>query len=158
MKNIAYVARRSDVPDLNTALLLMTKLFYIGEPVTAEENTDAKMYTKVTLWIGSIPFPSLDEAWGYMLSVPDQSQRLEVAEDVAHQHVLLAEKMGYENQNMTRLSKRDWKSVGMAKETMTDLIVRLQPYVTALNKAPGYRASTLLAITKYCGQALYERF
>ena len=105
----------------------MTTPFYIGKPLTAEDNTNAKMYTKGTFWIGGVPFPSLDDAWQYMLRIPDDAQRLEVAEDVAHQHVLLAEKMGYEHLNMTALLKRDWQSVGMAKETMTDLLARLQP-------------------------------
>lgn len=107
---------------------------------------------------GGVPFPSLEEAWRYMLGIFDQSQRLEVAEDVAHQQVLLAEKIGCKHENMARLLKRDWKSVGMAKQTMTDLIGRLQPFVTALNKPPGNRSSTLSAINKYWGQALYDRF
>lgn len=81
-------------------------------------------------------FPSLDDAWQYMMSILDQTQRIEVAEDVAHLHVLWAEKMGYEHQNMTVVLKRDWKSVGMTKKTMTALVSRLQPYVTASKKTP----------------------
>lgn len=109
------------------------------------------MYTRGTVWIGGVLFPSLDEAWRYMLGISDQSQRLKVAEDVAHQQVLLAEKMGCKYQKMARLLRRDWKSVGMAKETMTDLIGRLQPFVTALNKTLSFRLSTLSAINKYWG-------
>lgn len=60
----------------------MTKPFYIGKPVTGADNTTTLMFTKETLWIGGVPFPSLDEAWRYMLGISDQSQRLEAAEDV----------------------------------------------------------------------------
>ncbi len=63
-----------------------------------------------------------------------------------------------EHKDMVRLLKRDWKSVGMAKDTMTDLVGHLQPVVTALKKSTGNQASTLLAISQYWGQALYNRF
>lgn len=86
-----------------------------------------------------------------MLGISDHSQRLKVAEGVVHQQVLLAEKMGCKHQNMAWLLRRDWKPVGMAKETMNDLIGRLQPFVTALNKTLGFRLSTLSAINKYWG-------
>lgn len=39
----------------------------------------------------------LDEAWRYMLGFSDPAQRLEIAEDVAHQQVLLAENIGCEH-------------------------------------------------------------
>ncbi len=127
----------------------MIKPFFIGKPVTVLNNTTARMYIKATIWIGGVPFPSLDEAWEYMLAIPDDDQRCETAKDIAHQQVLSAERMGYKHKDMARLLQRDWQSVGMAKETMTDLVRRLQPVVTALKKNPGNRSSTLAAIKQY---------
>ena len=72
--------------------------------------------------------------------------------------MLSAEIIGSEHETMARLLKRDWKAVGMAKETMTDLIGRIQPVVTALKKNSGNRSRTLSDIRKYWGQALYDRF
>ncbi len=46
----------------------------------------------------------------------------------------------------------------MAKETMIDLIRRLQPVVTALKKNSGKRSGTLAAIKQHQEQALYDRF
>ncbi len=86
----------------------MTKPFFIRKPVTALDNTTAQMYIKATIWIGSVPFPSLDEAWEYMLGIPDDNQGCEIAEDIAHQQVLSAERMGYEHKDMARLLQRDW--------------------------------------------------
>ncbi len=54
--------------------------------------------------------------------------------------------MGYEYKDMAKLLQRDWQSVGMTKETMTDLIRRLQLVVMALKKNLGNRSSTLVAI------------
>ncbi len=93
-----------------------------------------------------------------MLGIPNDDQRREIAKDIAHQQVLSAERMGYKHKDMARLLQRDWQSVGMAKETMTDLIRRLQPVVTALKKNPGNRLSMLTVIKQYWGQALYDRF
>ena len=41
----------------------MIKFFYIRKPVTGANNIIAFMYTKKTLWIGGILFPSLDNTW-----------------------------------------------------------------------------------------------
>ena len=49
----------------------MTKPFFIGKLVTAVNHTTAQMYTKDTIWIGNIPFASLDKAWQYMLEILD---------------------------------------------------------------------------------------
>ncbi len=59
---------------------------------------------------------------------------------------------------MARLLQRDWQSVGMAKETMTDLVCHLQPVVTTLKKNPGNQSSIFAAIKQYWGQALYDQF
>ncbi len=66
--------------------------------------------------------------------------------------------MGYKHKDMARLLQRDWQSVDMTKETMTDLVCRLQPVVTALKKNPRNWSSTLAAIKQYGGQAFYNRF
>ncbi len=93
-----------------------------------------------------------------MLGIPDDNQRRKIAEDIAYHQVLLAERMGYEHKDMTRLLQRDWQSVGMAKKTMTDLILHLQPAVTVLKKNLGNRSCTLVAIKQYWEQALYDWF
>ena len=48
-----------------------------------------------------------------------------------------AENLGTEHEIMTELLKSNWKTVEMAKETMTDLVARIQPVVSALRKSPG---------------------
>lgn len=42
-----------------------------------------------------------------MLSIPDQVQQLEVAKDITHKHILLAEKIGDKHEDIARLLKRD---------------------------------------------------
>ncbi len=81
----------------------MTKPFFIGKPVTTLDNITTRMYIKATIWIGGVPFPSLNEAWEYMLGIPDDDQRREIVEDIAHQQVLSAERMGYKHKDMARL-------------------------------------------------------
>lgn len=68
----------------------------------------------------------------------------------------MAEKFSSKYNTMARLLKKDWKGVGMAKETMNNLIRRIQPLVTALKKNPSNWAKTLLDIEKYWGQTLYN--
>lgn len=46
----------------------------------------------------------------------------------------------------------------MAKKTMTNLISRIQPVVTALKKNPGNRKKILSDIKKYWRQAFYNWF
>ena len=41
----------------------MIKTFYIEKPVTCAHKIISLMYTKKTLWIGGVSFPSLDNAW-----------------------------------------------------------------------------------------------
>ncbi len=103
----------------------MAKPFFIGKPVTALDNTTVRMYIKAIIWISGVPFPSLDKAWEYMLGIPDDDQRRKIAEDIAYQQVLSAERMGYKHKDMARLLQREWQLVGIAKETMTDLVRRL---------------------------------
>ncbi len=62
-----------------------------------------------------------------MLGIPDDDQRREIAEDIAHQQVLSAERMSYKHKDMARLLQRDWQSVGMAKETMTNQSYKIWP-------------------------------
>lgn len=73
-----------------------------------------------------------------------------------HQQVLSAEKIGSEHETIARLLKRDWKVVEMAKQTMTDLIRRIQPVVTVLKKQPGNRSRTLSDLEKYWRLAFYD--
>lgn len=84
-----------------------------------------------------------------MLGIPNHNHQLEVVKDITHQQVLFAEKVGSKNKTMVKLLKRDWKKVGMAKETMMNLISCNQPVMIALKKNPDNRAKTLSDIKKY---------
>ena len=50
----------------------------------AEDLTSSKLYMKVTIWIGGIPFGEIGKAWNYMLGILDDTQRAEVVEDLGH--------------------------------------------------------------------------
>lgn len=52
----------------------MIKSFYIKKPSTSANNTIALIYTKKTLWIGKVPFPYLDNAWQYILTISNELQ------------------------------------------------------------------------------------
>ncbi len=136
----------------------MTKPFFIRKPVIALDSTNAQIYIKAIIWINGIPFLSLDKAWEYMLGILNDNERRKIAEDIAYQQVLLAERMGYKHKDIARLLQQDWQLVGMAKETMTDLVHRLQSVVMALKKNPGNWSSTLVAIKQYWRQVLYNWF
>lgn len=86
-----------------------------------------------------------------MLITSNNSQQLEVAEDVAYQQDLLAEKIGSKYEIMTIILKQDWKLVGMTRKTMTNLIRQLQPFMMAINRSFNNNnwESMLLAINKY---------
>ncbi len=81
----------------------MTKPFFIGKPVTALDNITAQMYIKAIIWIGDISFPSPDEAWKYILGIPNDNQQSEIAKEIAHQQVLSAKRMCYKYKDMARL-------------------------------------------------------
>ena len=46
-----------------------------------------------------------------MLGIPNSNHRLEVAEDVVYQQVLLAKIISFKHETMAKLLKRDWKAV-----------------------------------------------
>lgn len=50
----------------------MTKSFFIEKSAMNTKNTIVLIYNKDTIWIGNVPFPSLDQAWWYMLGILDQ--------------------------------------------------------------------------------------
>lgn len=52
----------------------INKPFFIRKLVTAVNNTTAQIYTKGIIWIGGVPFVSLDKAWQYMLGIPNDEQ------------------------------------------------------------------------------------
>ena len=56
--------------------------------------------------------------------------------------------------------KQNSKSIGMTRETMTNLISQLQLFVMVMNRSFDNRKweSSLLAISKYLGQACYDCF
>lgn len=62
----------------------MIKPFFIGKPVTIADNTISWIYTKDTIWINGVPFPSLDKTRQYMLGIPDNLQQLKIAKNNTH--------------------------------------------------------------------------
>ena len=133
--------------------------YFYRKQVTAEDLTSSKLYMKGTIWIGGIPFGETGEAWNYMLGILDDTQKAEVAKDFGHQFILLAEKMGDGYQQFSDLVKRTWKETGMAKDTMTGIITRLRPHITANKEKGVFRSKTLAAIDKYWpGMGFYKRF
>lgn len=92
-----------------------TKSFFIAKLITVANNTTAHIYTKSIIWISGIPFPILNDAWQYMLGIPNNLQQLKITEDIAYQQVLSMKKMSYKYKDMARLLKQDGKSLGIAK-------------------------------------------
>ena len=92
---------------LMTVVQNMIKPFYIGKPFISTNNTLVLIYIKRILWIGGVSFLFLDDDGQYILTIPNELQRLEVAKNVAYQQVLLAEKIGGKHENMTMLLKQD---------------------------------------------------
>ena len=80
--------------------------YFYGKQVMAKDLTSSKLYMKGTIWIRSIPFGETGEAWNYILCIPDDTRRAEVAEDLGYQFILLAEKMGDGYQQFSDLVKR----------------------------------------------------
>ena len=80
--------------------------YFYGKQVTAEDLTSFKLYMKRTIWIGGIPCGETCEALNYMLSILDDTQRAEVAENLGLQFILLAKKMGDGYQQCCDLVKR----------------------------------------------------
>ena len=68
--------------------------------------------------------------------------------------------IGGRYKHKTMLLKQNWKLVGMEKETMTNLISRLQLFVTAMHGSSNnwIWESILLAINRYWEQAFYNCF
>ena len=123
--------------------------YFYGKQVMAEDLTSSKLYMKGTIWIGGIPFGETGKAWNYMLGIPDDIRRAEVAKNLGHQFIFLAEKMEDKYQQFSDLVKRTWKKTGIAKDTMTDIITRLRSHITANNEKDVFRSKTLAAIDKY---------
>ncbi len=42
------------------------------------------MYTKNTIWISGVLFPSLNNIWRYMLGISNDKQWLKIAKDIAY--------------------------------------------------------------------------
>ena len=103
----------------------MTKPFYLWKLVTSADNTTIMKILKSTIWITEVPFSTFDKAWQYIMGIPDPAHQKKVTEDVAHQQLLAAEKLGAKYETIIRFLKRDWKTVGMDKETIMDLVVHI---------------------------------
>lgn len=54
----------------------MTKFFYIGKLITSADNTKALINMKEILWIGRVPFPFLDNAQQYILTISNKLQKI----------------------------------------------------------------------------------
>ena len=61
----------------------------------------------------------------------------------------MAENLGAKYKTIARLLKRNWKIVGMAKETITDLVACIPPVFSLLRKNPGNWSKTFGNIEKY---------
>lgn len=83
-----------------------------------------------------------------MLSIPDPAYQLEVAKDIAHQQILSIKIIGIKHKTMASFLKKDWKTVGMGKETITDLIRCIQTIIMVLKKNSSNRLKTLSDIEK----------
>ena len=128
----------------------LTKSNYFYEKqVMAENLTSSKLYMKRTIWIGAIPFRETGKVWNYMLSISDNTQKAEVAKNLGHQFIFLAEKIGDGYQQFFNLVKCNWKETGMAKNTMTDIIIRFCSYITANKEKDVFHIKTLVGINKY---------
>ena len=133
--------------------------YFYGKQVTTEDFTSSKLYMKGTIWIRGIPFGETGKAWNYMLGISDDTRKAKVTEDLGHQFIFLAEKMGDGYQQFSNLITRTWKKTGMAKDTMTSIITRLCPHITANKEKGVFCNKTLAAIDKYWpGIGFYERF
>ena len=133
--------------------------YFYGKQVTAEDLTSSKLYMKEIIWIGGILFSETGKAWNYIFGIPDDTQRAKVAENLGYQFILLAEKMGDGYQQFSDLVKRTGKETGIAKDTMTGIITRLRPHITANKEKNVFRNKTLAAIDKYWpGMRFYKRF
>ena len=94
-----------------------------------------------------------------MLGIPDDTQRVKVANNLGHQFIFLTKKMGDGYQQFSDLVKCIWKETGMAKNTMTSIIIRLCPHNTANKEKSVFYSKTLAAINKYWpDRRLYKRF
>ena len=123
--------------------------YFYEKQVIAEDLTNSKLYMKETIWIEGIPFGEIGKAWNYMLDIPDDTQRAKVAKDLGHQFILLAEKMRDGYQQFSDLVKHTWKETGIAKNIMTDIIIRLRPHITINKEKNVFSSKTLVAINKY---------
>lgn len=100
----------------------------------------------------------MTEAWNYMLGISDNKREAEVAEDLGHQFVFLAKKMGDGYQTFANLVKSTWKSTSIARDTMAGIVASLRPHIIANKRKSENRASTLEALEKHWGRVYYEQF
>ncbi len=122
-----FVFIGSIIPSLSAGALLpivpnITKPFLIKKLVNSADNTIVTKILKGIVEIAGVLFSFVDKAWQDMLGILDHNYQLKVAEDIMHQQVLSAKKVGSKYKTMTRLLKRDWKEVKIAKEMMNKLI------------------------------------
>lgn len=103
-------------------VLYMTKFFHKKKSVTSTDNTTTTKILKGIIKIAKVLFFSLDKTWQYILDILDPAYQFKVMEDIVNKQVLLTEIIGFKHETMARLLKRNWKAVGIVKETMTNLI------------------------------------
>lgn len=156
--SIGLIALSLSTGPLLPIVLDITRPFYIKKLVTSTNNTTITKILKGTIWIIRIRFSSLNKVWQYILGILDQFYQLEVAKYIVHQQVLSADNFGSKYKTMMRLLNKDWKAVGMAQKTMTDLIRRIQLIVTTLEKYSDNQLRILSDIKKYWKWPFYDRF
>lgn len=126
------------------------KSYYFYEKQVMVKNlTSYKLYMKGTIWIRGILFGEISKAWKYMLGISDETQKAEMTRNFGQQFIFLVKKIGDEYQQFSDLVKYTWKETSIAKDTMTNIIMRLRPYITASKKNGVFYSKILVAIDKY---------
>lgn len=81
--------------------------FFIRKPVMAKDNSNTYMYMKRTIWIGGFYLYKVNNIWQYILSILDLAYCSKITNDITHQYMLLAQKMGFGYQNISDLLKKN---------------------------------------------------
>lgn len=84
-----------------------------------------------------------------MLEISDNKRQAKVAKDLAHQFVLLTEKMGDGYQIFANWVKSIWKSTNMARNIIVGIIASFWPYIIANKKVSKNHANILKALKKH---------
>lgn len=65
------------------------------------------MYIKRTIWVGGFNLYKVNNTWQYMLSIFDLAHCSKIGNNITHQYIFLAQKIGFEFQSISDLLKKD---------------------------------------------------